>query len=184
MATSPPKGPIPYYVGPTPSTAFENVMSAGAQLDELVELPGVNTLYCHLGKKASGTALYCEDAALRSCNLVVGPAYKIWLMVHPDDSEKLEKLVRRYGAMTDCGQAVCHLNLFLPPSVLEQACIRFEVIVAGQTDLVVTRPRQYHLIVHFTDCLAVSINYLYPGEPVFPEDMTPTATPDFARWEA
>jgi hypothetical protein len=171
MADSPPEDPIPYYVGPAMTPAFENTLHPGTQLRRLGTIPGINTLYWHLGKKNSGTALHCEDADLRSCNLVVSPGYKIWLMVHYDDNEKLENLVRQRWATGDCGQAVRHLNLFLPPSALDEAGIRFDVIVAGQTELVATRPRQYQLVVNYTDCLAVSINYLHPGEPTFPEDV-------------
>ncbi|KAH7354525.1 hypothetical protein B0T11DRAFT_301504 [Plectosphaerella cucumerina] len=54
--------------------------------------------------------------------------------IYPDDSDKLEKFIRRYRAITDYGQA-------------------------------------YHLVVNLTDYLAVSINFLHPDEPVFPEDV-------------
>ncbi|KAH7357688.1 hypothetical protein B0T11DRAFT_318992 [Plectosphaerella cucumerina] len=59
----------------------------------------------------------------------------------------------------------------LKGQILDQEGIRYNIIVAGQGDLIVMKPRQYHSVVNYSDCLALAINYLLPGEPTFPSEV-------------
>ncbi|KAL2201606.1 hypothetical protein CC79DRAFT_1402237 [Sarocladium strictum] len=65
----PPKTVIPYYIGP--ASHYKDMLSAGADLERLPELDGVNKHYIHIGDKNSGTAFHREDGRLRSCNLTL-----------------------------------------------------------------------------------------------------------------
>lgn len=171
MANNPPKSPITYYVGPPLSPEYTHLAHAGDQLCNLSKLDGVNTPYWHLGKSGSGTAFHCEDAGFRSTNFVVGPGWKLWLIIHDSDSAKFEAFVgRRWGAGS-CGQWVRHLSLYIAPRMLDKEDIGYDIIVAGQGDMVVTKPRQYHCVVNYSDCLAMSTNLLFPGEPALPAEV-------------
>ncbi|KAH7363622.1 hypothetical protein B0T11DRAFT_282914 [Plectosphaerella cucumerina] len=171
LACSPPPDPVAYYVGPSLATEFDALLHPGKQLAGLPTLPGVNTPYWHFGVKASGTAYHCEDAAWRSYNLVVGPGWKIWVVIDKSDNIKFLEFINRHWKLGKCKQAVRHLNLFIPPSVLEAEHIGFRIRCLGEGEIFVTQDDEYHCVVNYTSCLALAINHLHPGEPAFPPSL-------------
>jgi hypothetical protein len=75
----PPPNDIPYYVGPLPPSELNSLFPSG-KLVEVGHIPGVTTLYGHWGEKGSGTPFHCEDAKIRSYNLVLF-GYKLWILI-------------------------------------------------------------------------------------------------------
>lgn len=90
-------------------------------------------------------------------------------MIASEDTAKFEKAFGRQFNLDTCCQAVRHHGLFVGLGALDREEIRYDIIIAGQGDVVVTKPRQHHAVVNYTDCLAVAINHLHPGEPAFPD---------------
>jgi hypothetical protein len=154
--------PICYITGP----AFTDlsILDPGPVLSKYPNLPGVSTVYEHIGDPLSGTAWHKEDANLRSCN-ITRAGYKIWLLIPPSDTKKFEAFVMRKWKITKpCDQFVRHLNLFLGPREIEKEGITVDTICAGPGDLISTQPQQYHAVLNATFCVASSINYLLPDE--------------------
>ncbi|KAL7910076.1 hypothetical protein GGI35DRAFT_447801 [Trichoderma velutinum] len=160
---------VSYLVGPPLDEQWNGFIDAGKELKSLLsdDVKGINSPYWHLGEKFSGTAFHKEDGDLRSMNLTLY-GFKLWLMVDIRDTEKFEAWVRdiwgRNASHDD--QWLRHLNLILPPSMLQQANIRFRIICARPGDIVITFPNQYHYAVNMTSNLAIAINFLFPGEPI------------------
>lgn len=194
---SPPTQMYSYYVGmPLVPSALDGLLSCGALADALggVDLEGITTAYWHVGQAGSGTAFHCEDAHLRSVNLVVA-GRKVWVLVDVDEgnTRRFEAFVRRYiranvarrpeeedvdsddgdDMVTDdgepcvCDQWVRHESLLLDPTALSKVGIRFRVLGQGPGEMVVTAPRQYHAVLNYTTCVAVSVNFLLEGEHPF-----------------
>ncbi|KAK3946773.1 hypothetical protein QBC32DRAFT_329050 [Pseudoneurospora amorphoporcata] len=168
IVESPPQNTIPYYVGPidTSGIPLASLFPSGA-LSILGDLPGINTLYMHMGERGSGTAFHCEDAHLRSYNLNIY-GWKLWIMIDPDDTAKFERMLATKFPLHKCNQSVRHLNVMVSPKRLRQEGIKFDIIRAGPGDLVITRPRQYHAILNQTPSLAIATNYTLLGEQAIP----------------
>ncbi|KAK3689228.1 hypothetical protein B0T22DRAFT_480440 [Podospora appendiculata] len=71
LIDTPPKQPIPYYVGPLPASPLDSLFPSGLELSQLGPVSGANTLYGHMGERDSGTAFHCEDVKFRSFNVTV-----------------------------------------------------------------------------------------------------------------
>ncbi|KAK3947911.1 hypothetical protein QBC32DRAFT_269937 [Pseudoneurospora amorphoporcata] len=168
IVESPPQNTIPYYVGPidTSGTPLASLFPSGA-LSILGDLPGINTLYMHMGERGSGTAFHCEDAQLRSYNLNIF-GWKLWIMIDPNDTTKFERMLATKWALHKCDQSVRHLNIMVSPKRLLEEGIRFDIIRAGPGDLVITRPRQYHAVINQTPSLAIATNFTLLSEEAIP----------------
>lgn len=188
LITNPPKGHIPYYVGPSLASyqqKFDNFLHPG-KLSKLVNLrkksakPGINNNghvagvtfpYWLLGSALSGTAMHRENANWRSANItLIGE--KIWLLINPDHSNRFEdfvaRLIKEKRGSSRCNQWIRHHNLLIGPNQLSNEGIKFRLLTAGPGDMVVTQPGQYHLAVNKTTCFAVAINILLDDEELFP----------------
>ncbi|KAK3345662.1 hypothetical protein B0H65DRAFT_407739, partial [Neurospora tetraspora] len=168
IVESPPQNTMPYYVGPidTSGTPLASLFPSGA-LSILGDLPGINTLYMHMGERGSGTAFHCEDAQLRSYNLNIF-GWKLWIMIDPNDTTKFERMLATKWALHKCDQSVRHLNIMVSPKRLLEEEIKFDIIRAGPGDLVITRPRQYHAVINQTPSLAIATNFTLLSEEAIP----------------
>ncbi|KAG8162853.1 hypothetical protein KVR01_007331 [Diaporthe batatas] len=168
IIASPPQEPIFYYVGPPLAPDFNTLLSPGKLL-ELGEIPGVNTPYWHVGEKGSGTAFHYEDAAIRSCNVTI-TGFKLWILVDVSSNDDFESFVTSLepsaAEQPRCGQWLRHLNILVSPEKLTEQGIRFDLILAGPGDMVVTAPHQYHAVLNLTACFAVAINFVLPEDPL------------------
>lgn len=165
----PPRGNIPYYVGPLPQSPLDSLFKSG--ISELGSVPGVTTLYGHSGERGSGTPFHCEDVNLRSYNLVLF-GYKLWILIDTQDTTRFEELAERIdptkGGRLLCNQFIGHKCMMLTLATLRAEGIRFETVCAGPGDMITTSPRQYHLVVNLTASFAVATNYILPGEQPIP----------------
>ncbi|ODA78139.1 hypothetical protein RJ55_06743 [Drechmeria coniospora] len=161
LIEDPPKTEIPYYVGPVPR--YEGMLSAGADLEKLPQMDGVNKHYIHIGDKNSGTAFHREDGGLRSCNLTMH-GIKVWILIHTDDNDIFERFVRAQARTNNCAQFVRHLSILVPPKALREHGIRFDVCCTAPGEMILTDPGQYHAVINRTSCLAMPINFTLPGD--------------------
>jgi hypothetical protein len=98
---NPPEKPSPYHITPLSGLIAQKLQSLfppGSEVARLGEIPGVSTLFGHVGKAASGTSFHHEDGILRSYNLTLF-GWKIWIRISRHHTAKFEALVRR---LTKC----------------------------------------------------------------------------------
>ncbi|KAH9903865.1 hypothetical protein F4778DRAFT_102487 [Xylariomycetidae sp. FL2044] len=167
LTDDPPKRPIPYYVGPPLTSDFDSLLHPGDQLSQLGHIPGINTPYWHAGEQGSGTAFHCEDARFRSCNLMLF-GWKLWIMIQEEHTAIFEAFIKRNWGGNSCAQFVRHRSLLISPARLRAEKIKFDILVAGPGDMVITAPGQYHAVINLTNCFAIATNFLLPGEPAIP----------------
>lgn len=168
LLQDPPRDDLPYYVGPLPPSQLDSLFPSG--ITQLGLVPGVTTLYGHLGVKGSGTPFHCEDGNCRSYNLVFF-GYKLWILINTKDTAIFEELVAGMDSCRGprCDQFVRKSQVILAQEDLKAAKVRFEILIAGPGDMVVTYPRQYHLVINLTTSFAIATNFLLPGEvPIHP----------------
>ncbi|GKT68833.1 lysine -specific demethylase 4c-like protein [Colletotrichum tofieldiae] len=96
---------------------------------------------------------------------------KLWVVIPAHYTAPFEEFVKQHWRTNNCAQFVRHLSLFIGPTTLREAGIEFNVHCAGPGDMIVTNPGQYHMVANFSDCFAMSINFLLPGETVILEDL-------------
>lgn len=140
IVRDPPMNSVAYYVGPRLIPSFGNLLHSGPELAKLDDIPGVNSVYDHLGEMGSGTAFHHEDAHFWSCNLTVF-GWKAWIMIREHHTAKFEDFVRSLWP-DKCDQFVRHYCLLFAPSSLRQQGIEFDIHCTGPGELMVTRPRQ------------------------------------------
>lgn len=157
--------PISYYGGNAKALS-RPPLQPGHVLSNVPNLTMANQEYYHIGPRGSGTAFHCEDSCWRSLN-IVDLGVKVWLLIPESHTEKFEAFIRKHWSCNDCSQFVRHQSLLVAPSRLRSEGVNFDIKVAGPGDVVLTRPRQYHVVVNYSYCIARSINFLLPGEPVF-----------------
>lgn len=174
LIKNPPEGDIPYYVGPPLydgplMSTINSLLHPGEELLRLGPINGVNSVYWHAGKKGSGTAFHCEDIECSSFNLVLY-GWKLWIKIPVTHTARFEAFIRKIRATNDCDQFVRHTSLIVSPRTLLEEGIKFNAILAGPGDLVMTHPREYHMVVNVTENFALAINFQTPGKPSVPKD--------------
>ncbi|KAK2601571.1 hypothetical protein QQS21_004889 [Conoideocrella luteorostrata] len=172
IVQAPPEGPLSYYTGPQLLSTFGELLHPGSALAEVGQIEGINSVFDHIGEKGSGTAIHHEDALLLSCNITIR-GRKGWLIIRKYHTKKFEDYIRTFIKDKDnCDQFVRHQGLLISPSELHNQNIDFDIHCTMPGDLIVTKPRQYHLVWNITDCYAKSMNFLYPGEEPFPNQLS------------
>lgn len=174
LIDNPPEGTIPYYVGPPlhdgPLMSMVNsLLHPGEHLLKLPPINGVNSVYWHAGEKGSGTAFHCEDMKLFSFNVVLR-GWKLWIKIRRHHTAKFEEFIRKIRPANNCDQFVRHASVIVSPKRLQEEGIEFDAILVGPGDLVMTHPREYHMVVNVTENFALAINFLPQGEPTVPKD--------------
>ncbi len=133
--------------------------------------PGIQTPYLYVavtdGPSNSGGvapvapfALHVEDSLLYSLNYLHKGAPKYWVIVHPHDSERLERRLRAKsgsssgnsgsgggaapGSAEICSQFLRHASVWVPLDVLDLWDIRYTTVEQRPGELVVTAPGAYH----------------------------------------
>ena len=166
IVASPPEKPIDYYGG-SATSLLDNMLYPGRVLAQSTELQDMKSTYYHIGVRGSATGFHCEDAEFWSCN-VTDAGYKIWLIIEPHHTEMFERFIRANWTCGDCDQFVRHLCLLIAPSRLQEEGIDFSVCCAGPNEMVITRPRQYHVVVNYTSCFARSTNFVPDEQALLP----------------
>jgi len=123
--------------------------------------PGIHSPYAYVSTGPGAMfALHVEDFYLLSANLLHAGAPKIWAVVHPSHSDKLEAcLVTHLGLEAKCSQFVRHQNIMLPPSLFRQWQIRFALVCQKPGDLILLNNRAYHMGGNVGANIAEAINF-------------------------
>jgi hypothetical protein len=130
--------------------------------------PGIQTPYLYVAategpSNSTGAvpvapfALHVEDGLLYSLNYLHKGAEKYWVVVHPHDSDRLERRLLAEssggsgggggddaGSADRCSQFLRHKSVWVPLDVLDLWDIRYTTVVQKKGDLVVTAPGAYH----------------------------------------
>lgn len=142
LAQDPLKGSVAYYVGALLADHYLGLLDAG-DLSSLGTIQGITTEFWHVGDAFSGTAFHCEDAMMRSCNLILH-GYKLWILIDVLSIVIFEAYVHKFCIAKDgylCDQWVHHVSVLLDSNVLDKEYIEYRLICAGPGCLVVTAPR-------------------------------------------
>ena len=110
------------------------------------QVPGIHTPYFYFASPASVFAMHMEDYAALSINFHHWGAPKRWVIICPQDAEKLENLVVGMLGLRNltCDQFIRHASVFVPTWVLERAGIRHTQVLQQPGDMVITFPWAYH----------------------------------------
>ncbi|KAK3903212.1 JmjC domain, hydroxylase-domain-containing protein, partial [Staphylotrichum tortipilum] len=170
-----PEKPSPYHITPLSGPIAQKLQSLfppGSEVAQLGDIPGVSTLFGHVGEAASGTCFHHEDGGLRSYNLTLF-GWKIWIRISLHHTAKFEALVQRLTNCDNrCDQFVRHTSVVIPPSRLRAENIDFIVFCSGPGEMVLTEPGQYHAVINWTRCGAIAINFTLPGEDPIPRKLS------------
>jgi hypothetical protein len=155
---------VSYYGGCASAFTDHFLSPLGKTLPETIS--HANVPYFHVGERLSSTPCHVEDANFWSCNIVEF-GWKLWIIIH--DTAKFEDFVRKNWQTNDCRNFVRHVDLVISPSRLQKENIAFDLFCAGRGDMIITRPGVYHQVLNYTPCIALSVNFILPGEPFLPD---------------
>lgn len=128
------------------SSPLHRIMHTSGLQFSAEELPGISliSLYICLGPHVP-FALHSEDWDLHSINVHLAGAPKYWVVIWPDDYEKLEALSGPPPSDGKyCSQYVRHRYLWIPLETLDNASIRYTIVIQRPSQVVVTLPKAYH----------------------------------------
>ena len=123
--------------------------------------PGIHSPYFYLSKEKSFFQLHREDYYLRSANILHKGAPKLWTMIDPRFKDRLESKIAEIldirGSV--CDQFIRHRNLIIPPAILRQWGINFNLVLQRPGDIVTVRGDTYHYGINLGPNLTEAINY-------------------------
>ena len=94
------------------------------KLKEECNLPkgisGISSPWFYVGSKYSVFPLHLEDNNLRSLNIHLGGAPKVWMGFHFDDISTVEEILQQYKPAKDCKYYHRHKNYFINPAIFSK----------------------------------------------------------------
>ncbi|KAF3351632.1 hypothetical protein VdG2_00219 [Verticillium dahliae VDG2] len=127
-----------------------------AFLDEAAEAPPVDKIFYYIGDSLFGDRFSATP-------------------FHLEDGEQWHSSDLVFDAGTSkggsCAHFARHLSLFVGPKTLRAEGIGFTIHCAGPGDMILVRPREYHAVVNWYPCVAMSTNFVPPEEPALPDDL-------------
>lgn len=123
--------------------------------------PGVHSSYVYISSPSgSAFCLHSEDFGLPSANVLYDGDPKLWVVVDPSSTSKLESLLaKELRIKPDCNQFVRHQNLLPQPSLLRIWNIKFKLVLQTPGCLILVQPHTYHYGVNLGANIAEAINY-------------------------
>jgi len=142
----------------------ESLLEAGTcLLSTLKHYPGIHSSYAYVSKGHTKFALHVEDFYLKSANLLHAGAGKLWVIINPQCTHKLEgRLAELLNIQSRCSQFLRHPMLLVSPSFLRSWRIQFSVIIQRPGDLILLDSNAYHYGVNLGPNIAEAINYSDP----------------------
>ena len=143
----------------------ETTLQPGSRLLSTVKhIPGIHSSYVYMSLETSVFWFHKEDNALSSANDVVCGAPKLWLTIYAEDCERFEALFCEALSIkyTPCAQFVRHYNRIIPPKILRQWGIRFDIRLQLAGHRVMVKGNTYHGGFNLGPNLAEAINYADP----------------------
>jgi len=142
----------------------ESLLEAGTcLLSTLKHYPGIHSSYAYVSKGHTKFALHVEDFYLKSANLLHAGAAKLWIIINPQCTHKLEgRLAELLHIQSRCSQFLRHPMLLPSPSLLHSWRIQFSVAIQQPGDLILLDSNAYHYGVNCGPNIAEAINYSDP----------------------
>ncbi|RSL89872.1 hypothetical protein CEP52_014763 [Fusarium oligoseptatum] len=172
FCNNPPEKTIPYFSGHLHIPAYERLLNPGPAILGNPKLADLHRPYWHIGGDRSANRFHIEDyncsederpCGLRSANLVF-KGVKVWIGIKRHHTKKFEAFIAKNWACNGCSQRVGHQSLLIAPWRLEREGIDFVIEVQGPMELVDPGYGLYHGIVNMGSCIAMSMNYMLPGD--------------------
>jgi hypothetical protein len=140
-----------------------NLLDCGSLLRKHQTWLGINTPYAYVSlAKGSPTSMHIEDANLRSLNLLLSGATKLWIVVPESERAKLEAAVRREhlraSDISRCSQFIRHCDTIFPTTTLRKWGIAFQVVRHNPGELMFTNQNAYHQVLNYGPNFAIAIN--------------------------
>ena len=131
---------------------------------------GIHSSYVYISSPSGSVFwLHCEDFDLPSANILYDGDPKLWVVVDPGSTHRLESLLaKELRIKPDCNQFVRHQNLLPRPSLLRKWEIKFKLVLQTPGCLVLVQPHTYHYGVNLGANIAEAINYADPKWIVHP----------------
>ncbi|RTE68342.1 hypothetical protein BHE90_017282 [Fusarium euwallaceae] len=169
---NPPEKIVPYFSGHLHIPSHEHLLNPGPAILGNPKLADLHRPYWHIGGDRSANRFHIEDyncsedewpCGLRSANLVL-KGVKIWIGIKRHHTKEFEAFIARNWDCNGCNQRVGHQSLLIAPWRLEREGIDFVIEVQGPMELVDPGYGLYHGIVNMGSCIAMSMNYMLPGD--------------------
>uniref|UniRef100_A0A0G4FSE1 JmjC domain-containing protein n=1 Tax=Chromera velia CCMP2878 TaxID=1169474 RepID=A0A0G4FSE1_9ALVE len=130
----------------TPPFSFENM--PGDLLRKLPSVPGVKTPYGYVGMWRTCFAWHKEDMDLPSANCLHHGACKLWHIIHREDKQKFEDLLRREfsGGYQKCPEAHQHKTFLVSSMFLRSGPknIRVYTVTQRPGEFIFVGPAVWH----------------------------------------
>ncbi|KAI1875904.1 uncharacterized protein JN550_001400 [Neoarthrinium moseri] len=171
LVEDPPKGRLAYYAGPCLADDYSFTVNAG-KLQSILSAEGVTTPYWYLsGTTGTPAPLHFEDFGYLSISYVVAGAAKIWLVIPPDQRQKLEAALALDRRLSfECSQDIRHEGVLVSPSYLESHGIDYSIEVCEMGYALITMPFAYHQVANLGPNLAEAVNFKLDSLPSVPSD--------------
>ena len=142
----------------------ESPLEAGTcLLSTLKHYPGIHLSYAYVSSNHTKFAVHVEDFYLKSANLLHAGAAKLWVIINPQCTHKLEgRLAELLKIQSRCSQFLRHKMLLLSPSILRSWRIQYSLVIQQPGDLVLIDSNAYHYGVNLGPNIAEAINYSDP----------------------
>lgn len=142
-------------------TFADNLPRIFAQGRQIQNIEGVTNSYIYLGSPASAFGLHVEDLLLYAFSYNDGPHAKIWVVISPFYSDKLEKLLHTKfaGELKKCKGFIQHKSLILNPKFLEENNIAYSIVEQKANEIIILAPNTYHYGWNFGYNAAEAVNF-------------------------
>ncbi|KAL0940379.1 JmjC domain-containing histone demethylation protein 3D [Colletotrichum truncatum] len=126
--------------------------------------PGVTESYLYYSEGGQTcTGMHVEDLLVPSANFVRWGSAKVWLIVKPSSTKRLEGQISASCATWNqptsiCSQFVRHLNMIIQPDTLDRWEVEYDIVHCAPGQLIFTMPNTYHQVVNLGANLAEAVN--------------------------
>ena len=114
-------------------------------LSTRIHYPGIHSPYLYVADgKGAFFALHTEDFHLPSANFLHWGSPKVWIVIMPEDTDKLETMIASHARLRKCNSFVRHQSIFIPPTILRKCRIRHTIVVQKPGSLILLGRGTYH----------------------------------------
>jgi len=177
---SPPPGALRYLIGPpnivvNETSQYNDLLSAGPWMKGALvhDIPGVSKSYLYIScsNQQTATSMHFEDCEWLSANVVICGERKLWLCIDTSSNVQFEACVERCfpGALGTCSQKIRHLNIIVPPRLLEEWGVKYHIKACEPGALMFTMPRAYHEVINLGANFSEAINFMTADTPTIPD---------------
>lgn len=117
---------------------------------------GINSPWLYVGTPGSVAPFHLEDGNLRSLNLHLGGAPKVWYGVHNEDIKKVENILRNFSDSKKCSAFWRHKQHFLDMSLLAREKIPIYRVTQHPGDFILTN--SFHQVVNEGYNVNIAVN--------------------------